>query len=94
MSAKIELTDEAERLLMGAEQGGAGLDGKPLWFIDRRLGFKTWESKGKAGTRPDVAELYRHGLIAEWFSPLSPPLFLTATGKEQKELRGAQQVSE
>ena len=87
MTSKIELTDEAERLLMSAKLEIWGPNETATWLIYRRLGYKTWQSGGKTGARRDVAELYRHDLIAEWFNPWAPPVFLTQSGKEQRNLR-------
>lgn len=81
MIAKIELSEAAERVLMSADLR------RDRWFINRTLGMKTWGTRGEAGARKDIAELYRHGLIKEWFSPLGPPVFLTPAGIAQLALR-------
>lgn len=69
-----DLSPEASRLLLTAKQDD------DIWFINRTLGFRTWESLGQQWTRPDVAELYRCGLIEEWFNPATPPCALTPDG--------------
>ena len=50
-----------------------------FWWIDRTLGYETWRTNGEKG-RKDIAPLYRAGLVQEWFSPWSQPLFLTPAG--------------
>jgi len=81
----IDLSVKAEALLMSVKLGSGGLSG--LYVIERTLGMQTWETKGKKGKRADVAELYRHGLVEEWFNPLSPPIYLTKEGERQHSLR-------
>jgi len=58
-----------------------------LYLMDRTLSYKTWATRGEIG-RHDIAPLYKEGLIAEWFSPWSPPLYLTEAGvKRRAEFR-------
>jgi hypothetical protein len=87
MIEKIELSPKAEALLMTASICLKGDDGQDLWLINRTLGMLTWRTKGKKGARADVAELYRNGLVEEWFNPWVPPLYLTKVGKQQHAMR-------
>lgn len=56
-------------------------DGKTHYFIQRTLGWRAYFSDGKEG-RADVAELYRMGLVEEWFAPDCKPLVLTPAGEQ------------
>lgn len=76
----IELSDKAAQLLMSARCGDQ-LDWPEL-LIERTLGYETWRTNGEKGRRKDVAELYRHGLIAEMHSPWSRPCYLTEKGEK------------
>lgn len=81
----IDLSDKAAAVLMSAKHD-RDLNGSALYLINRTLGYKTWATAGKSGARAEIAELYRNGLVAEWFSPWSPPLYLTEKGlAEYKE---------
>ena len=80
-----ELSERAVALLLSAKP--VEYPNFAAWFIDRTLGWKTCLSGGQKWTRPDVAELYRAGLIAEWFSPGSPPCYLTSAGEAEREKR-------
>ena len=59
------------------------------YWIDRSLGWRAWETRGMEG-RKDIAPLYAHGLVTEWFSPPAPPLLVTELGEAvRSELRKA-----
>jgi hypothetical protein len=74
----MELSEKAKELLKTATpEKWCGHD---MMFIERTLGWKTWDTAGKKWNRPDIAELYREGLISELFHPGCPPVFVTEKG--------------
>lgn len=76
----MALSEKAKETLKTAKP--EKLFGRDMMFIERTLGWKTWATAGKKWRRPDIAELYREGLIEEYFSPGCPPVFVTEKGKE------------
>lgn len=79
----VELSEKAEKVLMSASHRY----GDGVRYINRTLGYKTWATKGERGARADIAELYRHGLIAEYWHPWSPPVYLTEKGETEFKRR-------
>jgi hypothetical protein len=72
----VKLTKNAETALMKATKNHFG-----FFEINRTLGYATWATKGEKGKRSDIAELYKKGLIVEWFNPWVPPCVLTKKGE-------------
>ena len=85
----IELSEKAAEVLMSAQ---SRKDRPDLFLINRTLGYKTWATNGKRGAQPEVAELYRNGLVAEWFNPWCPPLYLTKEGRIEFEARRDKEI--
>ena len=71
------LSEAGRKCLLGAKRDRHS---DYMFFIERTLGWLTWSTQGERGHRKDVAELYRLGLVAEYHSPWSPPLYLTEKG--------------
>ena len=76
----MNLSDKAKETLKTAASEKCG--SRELMFIERTLGYKTWATGGKKWNRPEIGELYREGLIREFFHPWCPPVFLTEKGEE------------
>jgi len=72
----MKLSDQAKEVLLTAKWSS------DIYFIERQLGYETWRTKGEKGKRKDIAELYRNGLIAEWFTPWSRPCYVTPKGQK------------
>jgi hypothetical protein len=77
-----DIPDDAKHVLCRSHRWGPS-DRWPNYWIKRTLGYKTWATCGEKG-RPDIAPLYRAGLIREWFSPWSPPCFVTEDGEKAR----------